>query len=134
MSKGFSWIDRTLIRSPYHISLCTTEKGFHAVLKKLKVPEKDWPEFVTEDIGACVQIFEYDQHLFAVVNMEKSKRPVEEIYSTLTHEAVHIFQHIREFIGEQYPSVEFEAYSIQNISQNLMESYKRQTSTKKGTK
>lgn len=43
----------------------------------------------------------------------------------LTHEAVHIWQEIKLQLGEKEPSYEFEAYSIQNISQNLMEAYKR---------
>ena len=135
MCKEHEWLSRCLVQSPYHISLCTTEKGFHAVLKKLKVPKKDWPEFITENIGACVYTFENeDGTLIAIVNMEKSKRPKEEIYPLLVHEAQHVLEHVWEFLGETKPSSELLAYSIQNISQNLMESYKRQTSTKKGKK
>lgn len=134
-SKGSEWIDRTLVRSPYHINLCTTEKGFHKILKKIKLPRDEWPVFVKESFGACVHTFETSEGiLLAVVNMEKSKRSKEEIYPLLVHEAAHVWQHIRDFIGETSPSPEFEAYSLQNISQNLFESYKRQTSPKKGKK
>lgn len=134
-NKGFEWLDRCLVRSPYHISLCTSEKGFHKILKHLKLPKNQWPVFIKESFGACVYTFESeDGQLLAVVNMEKSKRPKEEVYAMLVHEAQHVLQYVLEYIGEDSPSKEFEAYSIQNISQNLFESYKRQTSSKKGKK
>lgn len=36
------------------------------------------------------------------------------------HEAVHIWQEIRTMMNEKEPSIEFEAYSIQRIAQDLM--------------
>lgn len=133
--KEFEWVDRCLMRSPYHIALCVSEEGFHKVLKQLKLPKKEWPVFIKESFGACVYTFENeDGTLIAIVNMEKSKRSKEEIYPLLVHEAQHVLEHVWEFLGETKPSSELLAYSIQNISQNLMESYKRQTSTKKGKK
>lgn len=42
------------------------------------------------------------------------------------HEAVHIWQEMREKIGERFPSAEFEAYAIQRIAQNLMHSFMEQ--------
>jgi hypothetical protein len=41
----------------------------------------------------------------------------------LVHEAVHVWQFHCENIGEREPSIEFEAYSIQAVSQFLMEAY-----------
>jgi len=130
---GFEWLDRTLVRSPYHYCLCTTEKGFNKLLKKLELPKSEWPEFIKEEFGACVYTFESKGTNICVVNIRKTKHPKEEIYPLLVHEAQHILQKVWRFLGEDYPSSELEAYSIQNISQNLMESYKRQTS-KKGKK
>ena len=43
------------------------------------------------------------------------------------HEAVHIFQRWCDDRGEHTPSHEFQAYSIQWISQELMEEFVRQT-------
>jgi hypothetical protein len=48
-------------------------------------------------------------------------------YSLLVHEATHIFQDYCECIGEISPSAEFEAYSIQWISQQLMYEFDRLT-------
>ena len=38
----------------------------------------------------------------------------------VVHEAVHIWQEIRTMMNEKEPSIEFEAYSIQKIAQDLM--------------
>lgn len=57
----------------------------------------------------------------------------EDLTSTLAlivHEAVHIWQEIKQILGEHDPSKEFEAYSIQAISQELMTEYLRQTRRK----
>jgi hypothetical protein len=136
--KDYEWLDRTLVRSPYHICLCTTEKAFNKVLKQLKIPKDMWPAFLTETMGACVHTFEnVAEDLYTcVVCIRKTKYSKEEIYPLLVHESVHVLQNVWQFLGEHDPSDEFEAYAIQNISQNLMLSYKRQTSkkNKKGAK
>ncbi len=41
--------------------------------------------------------------------------------SILAHEAVHVWRHIREKIGETDPSSEFEAYAVQSITQFLLD-------------
>jgi len=42
----------------------------------------------------------------------------------LIHEAVHVWQNVRDLISEDRPSREFEAYSIQSIAQKLIDAYK----------
>jgi hypothetical protein len=58
--------------------------------------------------------------------MKPSRKPVEYIYAVLVHEAVHVWQHFREHIGETKAGDEQEAYCIETISYNLMQSYKKQ--------
>jgi hypothetical protein len=36
---------------------------------------------------------------------------------------VHIWQRYKEYIGEDSPGIEIEAYAIENISKTLMEEY-----------
>ncbi len=43
-----------------------------------------------------------------------------QIMGILVHEAVHIWQEIRTAMGEDNPSSEFEAYSIERISEDLI--------------
>ena len=52
----------------------------------------------------------------------------------LVHEAVHVWQGYREFIGEHKPSDEFEAYSIQGIFSTLLLSYSQSRSGRKRIK
>lgn len=49
-----------------------------------------------------------------------------QVYALLVHEAVHIWQRVKELLGEHSPSAEFEAYSIQRISLELIDSWKGQ--------
>lgn len=48
-----------------------------------------------------------------------------QIHGLLTHEAVHIWQELKLKMGEENPSIEFEAYSIQALAQDLFELYER---------
>ena len=59
-----------------------------------------------------------------IVCLVETDDPVENAVS-LVHEAVHIWQNLCEYIGEENPSKEFEAYTIQNITQRLFDAYKQ---------
>ena len=62
----------------------------------------------------------------AIVTLFDHKPERELIYALLVHEAVHIWQEIKKLIGEEHPSKEFEAYSMQAITQELFVEYQRQ--------
>lgn len=123
------WCGRTLVTNPYFVGLCTCEADFQKELRRLKVPVKDWPTFnASTHANATVHFFESDTGKTAIVCM--TPRPDKEgiqLAAMLVHEAVHIWQGIRDELGEKTPSAEFEAYSIQAISQNLMQAYKQAT-------
>lgn len=53
-----------------------------------------------------------------------------EIFTLLVHEAVHVWQATKTFLGEDQPSPEFEAYAIQNISHRLIDEFDRQRKAK----
>lgn len=125
------WLDRNLIRSPYHPTLCTTPAGFAHVLKYLKVPQDQTPAFVTGGRNATVHYFESPQRnlcAVACISPTAEAEPIQ-IAALLVHEAVHIWQAVREDLNERSPSSEFEAYAIQAISQELMYEYARQAVT-----
>ena len=125
-----TWLSRELITSPYYIGLCTDEKAFNADLKNMRIPKKERPEFlINEYSNATVHFFENtDGKNCAIVCIHK-KQPKKitraQIDCLLVHEAVHIWQRVKENIGERFPSLEFEAYSIQSIAQSLIEEYHR---------
>ena len=123
------WLDRSLLISPYSYALCKSEKIFHKELKRLNIPKSNWPNFLTTThVNATAHFFEnsYTHGKCCIVCLGNTEKFTKiQVYSLLVHEAVHIWQEIRESIGERYPGVEQEAYAIQSISQKLMLAYKR---------
>jgi len=74
--------------------------------------------------GAAAQVDYYFDGAYAIVQLgDTSERKPIEVYGLLLHEAVHVWQKIRKLMGEREPSVEFEAYSIQAIAQDLFEMF-----------
>ncbi|OCY54130.1 hypothetical protein [Acinetobacter pittii] len=74
--------------------------------------------------GAAAQVDFYSNGAYAVVQLgDTSERKVIEIYGLLLHEAVHVWQKVKKLMGENEPSSEFEAYSIQAIAQDLFKMY-----------
>lgn len=126
------WLDRSLLLCPY-FCLCLNEKQFGKVLKQLNIQKKNWPDFLSmPHAHATVHFFEKsDGSLCCVVTFGDYKNSsFEAICGLLTHEAVHIWQQYKQFIGESEPSKEFEAYSIQWISQSLIKSFIKQSGAK----
>jgi hypothetical protein len=126
MSK-VQWIDRELIRNPLYIALCKTEDAFHRELRRLGIAKPEWPTFLkNEHADATVHhlVHAKTKRQLAIVCINKrAGRLRVEVDGLLVHEAVHIWQEIRDRIGERDPSPEFEAYAIQGIAQNLIAAY-----------
>lgn len=77
-------------------------------------------KFISEGCAAQVNLFDG----FAIVQISNTKgRDLIEIYGLILHEAVHIWQHLKQLMREDEPSIEFEAYSIQMIAQDLFAMY-----------
>jgi hypothetical protein len=118
------WIDRTLIEAHFKIAVCISEKNFTFELKRLHIPEKDWPAWLEEGSSA-------ETHTFKGTKKSKTERIImvciklkeKDAISFLIHEAVHIYQDEIKLIEEKNPSDEFMAYSIQAIATNLIKAY-----------
>lgn len=126
MKDSVQWADRALVTSPYHIGLCKSSAAFAAELKRLNVPKDDWPAFVNPGAAATAHSFESSKgKLCAIVCIDKPDKGItrHQINALLVHEGMHVWRWIREHINEASPSLEFEAYSMQAISQALMEAY-----------
>lgn len=122
------WLERYLILAPY-FTLCTTQELFNKAVKHLK--EKPYSG-VNEGQGATTHFFKNKTgHSVAIVCLfDYKNQDIEQIFSLLAHEATHIWQDVRDEIGEKNPSHEFEAYAIQNICQRLFYEFNRQTKKK----
>lgn len=125
MASRMKWCDRRIILSPYYYGLCQDEDLFKRELKRLGVPVTDWPSFLkTKRAHATTHFFESETRDCVIVCLGDCKgRSLIEVYGLLIHEAVHIWQAIHESIGERSPSLEFEAYAVQAISQELMAAF-----------
>jgi hypothetical protein len=130
-----TYLGRDLATSPVHYALILSEDEFHAELRRLRVPPHQWGSWASSEgnfgygSARCHHLHCHGENLalVCIAVPEDGSTSGVQIASLLVHEAVHIWQRICEIIGEVTPSSEFEAYSIQHISQELMNSYAEQT-------
>lgn len=77
-----------------------------------------------EAAGNTTPFHNAEGQICIVVTISERFKPDENCHlgvaGLLIHEAAHVWQMIREDIGEHAPSPEFEAYSMQCISQELI--------------
>lgn len=78
----------------------------------------DTDEFLSMGTGAQVDYYEGGRHCIVQLG-EVGERSLVQVYGLLLHEAVHIWQRVKILMGEKEPGIEFEAYSIQRIAQDL---------------
>lgn len=115
-----------LIVGSYQTTVCTSQAMFERELKDMNWPRDDWPYWLkTEHANACCHAF-HDKGICIVCVPPAPDRDQVEVAGLLIHEAVHVWQHECNAIGEDSPSKEFEAYSIQRIAQGLLAEYRRQ--------
>ena len=123
------WLPRDLIQGPY-LALVLSERAFHRAMGHMKVPMDQRGSWVrAPQADATTHVMEHPECGLACVVALRTREGTTgiQIAALLVHEAVHIFQEWCQYYGEQRPSSEFEAYSIQAIAQRLMTSYAEQT-------
>lgn len=118
------WLSNTLIRNPLEVGLCKSEREYKRELKKLKLTSTDtWLS-----LGAIATVHSFRNTVtnrrVALVCIDGSKKyNPRDLHETMTHEAVHLWQEIRQAIHEHEPSSEFEAYAIENLTKQLIDAY-----------
>ena len=116
---SIKWITKALVYSPAYIGICTSEKAFHATCRKSGVKPYDW---LQSGADAMMHTWTSKGNSICVICVPpRGKRTRAQYAALIVHEATHVWQHIRDDIGESRPSAEFEAYSLQNICQSLFE-------------
>lgn len=107
-----------MYQTPFdHLTYCLVlnPREYSWIQKKYNLEEKD---FLSLGGSAQTDLFGCK---FAIVSINPDLAIEDYQYnSMLVHEAIHIWQEMCGIIGEKYPSQEFEAYCVQQISQNLM--------------
>lgn len=122
-----AWLDRALFVAPIHYALCMDEGAFQRELSRLKVPASSRPPFVAQSAAATVHFFEETDgaRKSAIVCMRPPRNGANlaDTVALLAHESMHIWREIRETIGEDRPSSEFEAYCLQGIVARLVDAF-----------
>lgn len=119
-----SWLDRSLMTGPY-LALVLSDEEFQAAMKHCGIAAADRSRWIkTDHSDATAHFLENPKReMCCVVAIRVDGQTPIQVAAILVHEAVHIFQSYCERIGENSPSPEFEAYSIQMLSQRLMQGY-----------
>ncbi|TDV06056.1 hypothetical protein [Paraburkholderia caballeronis] len=117
------YTEDVLLRRPCHLALCLDETSYLREMRRLKIASPS--AFVIDGKSATMHWFDgkegKDDLAIVCVDMHRLRECTgTQIAAVLVHEAVHVWQGVCEVMGEESPSREFEAYSIQRISQDLM--------------
>lgn len=119
-----TWLERALIVAPF-MTLCLNEREYVEALRTFnEAPQGPW---VIEGSDATTHILSAPGKDDVCIVCLKAPPDADGVMvaGMLVHEAVHIWQTVRRQINEREPSPEFEAYSVQTISQQLMWEYAR---------
>lgn len=131
ITKQVNWLSREIVTGP-NMTMVTSQSEFREVLKVLGIPlNRSYCEI---DALACVHNFQNAKGGIACVvgvRLDALKKfTIEEQHAVIVHEAVHVWQNHRARITGHMnvgsPSgleMEFEAYSIQSLSEILMFAY-----------
>lgn len=125
------WGSTALVQNPLRYGLVFDQAGAKQALREFGGPK----DFVFDDwaTGNQARIAWFGpgsidnnaltSTALVCIHPDLHKKTAIEIAAVLVHEAVHIWQRVCLCLNETTPSDEFEAYSIQWISQNLMFQY-----------
>ncbi|TGB34391.1 hypothetical protein [Burkholderia thailandensis] len=117
------YTEDVLLHRPCSLALCISELDYLREMRRLKI--KSPSRWVIEGKTATAHWFDNrgggDCVAIVCLDLERVLGGSGiAIAALLVHEAVHLFQNICDVMGEESPSREFEAYSIQRLSQDLM--------------
>ncbi len=115
------WIEQGW--QPVAIGFCPTEKAWDREIRRLN-GDQPWPE--AADRGGYTLLGKNDQTGCSTILVcvgNGAERDAMKVILTIVHEAVHVWQFVREVMGEREPGIEIEAYAIEGISRSLIEAY-----------
>ena len=125
--KALRWLGRDTVRAPC-FTLCLSEAEFLAAAKHCVVHHPgEWID--VDGQKAVTHTWERRGSLTCIICVHPDSMGADpiEVAESLVHEAVHVFQRLCDSIGEDSPSREFQAYSIERIAGELMREFARRT-------
>lgn len=106
-----------------YVALCVCPKAWDAEMKRLDIKGEPWPE----SSGRTTHLWRKGRSgrvCIVTINRFEQHSPIE-VAGLLIHEAVHVWQAIREEMDESKPGSEHEAYTVQVIAQRFLEIFNR---------
>lgn len=120
------WLDRGTVRTPY-MTLCLSAEDFGYATRHIGLTNPG--EWIDERKHmACTHTFTLeDGKVVCIVCLGPRFDELDSIEqaATIVHEAVHVVQRLFDWIGEERPGREFEAYAIERVTEALMREYVR---------
>lgn len=117
-----AWLEMGAI--PINVGFTTSPKAFAKERASFGLDGNG--VFVSEKGGASTHTFtdnDDSSNFQIIVTIEKKKRDVPTLVWHLTHEATHVWQGIKERLGETRPGDEMEAYTIGWLAKCFVEEY-----------
>lgn len=105
---------------PYQYGFCPSEKAWRELAKASKRDLGAYPE-----TAAMTTLFQNTKTKKRIAVVTVAVRSPQDTVNLLAHEAMHVWRDVRESIGEEHPSSEFEAYAMQNIIDELLTAYQK---------
>lgn len=124
MKNKIEWFQQGRI-FPALVGFCPNEKAFKEFVKTLDLFDGG-PEYPRKSAGYCM-LLECSKGLFVIIFINGDiggNTPIETI-GIIAHECTHAFRFLCDTYGEDDPSHEFQAYSIQAFVQQCIEAYER---------
>ena len=123
-----NWCGRSLLDTPVKYGLCLTQADFDKAMRELGLSSVPFMDKGDAAVTHCLPV---KDGMVAIICTKRSKKSIEEAHALLVHEAVHVWQLIKGYIGEKNSGDEAESYCIQRISLNLFKSYAKQRGTER---
>lgn len=113
------WCNRGLL--PVYFGFCPNERAWRRELKRLGCAG----EYPQSDARVSFFVKKNGSPHCAIVTVNETidKHDGLSVAALIAHEATHVWQRCCEVMGEENPSIEFEAYSIQHILGSLLIAY-----------
>lgn len=106
------------------VKLCFTKEAFDDILKDHGIQTKETAlglglaetHYFTQDRnGLIIAVFDYEDMM--------SDDDFSNIFATVTHESVHIYHRIMDYIGEEEPGEEIAAYLTEHIAKQILKGF-----------
>jgi len=119
---------------PVEVGYVPNAKVWDAALKRLEIGPEPFPISDARCVWWDRAAGRQNNIILITIGASSRGYSVSQVAGLVAHECMHAWRHIREIMGEKTPSLEFEAYALQRLVQDVMFAHqtKRRTPWKAG--